>query len=62
MILDKLTLRNFCLFHGKQLLDLSPGRRNGKGRRCCALLRAGAEPRGGGVCHGSSGDGGKRAD
>jgi DNA sulfur modification protein DndD len=32
MILDKLTLRNFCLFRGKQVLDLSPGKRNGKRR------------------------------
>jgi DNA sulfur modification protein DndD len=32
MILNTLTLRNFCLFRGKQVLDLSPGKRNGKRR------------------------------
>ncbi len=32
MILDKLTLRNFCLFAGKQTFDLSPVQRNGKAR------------------------------
>ena len=29
MILERLTLRNFCLFHGNQVFDLTPGRRNG---------------------------------
>ncbi len=29
MILDQLTLRNFCLYHGKQVFDLKPVHRNG---------------------------------
>ena len=32
MILDKLTLRNFCLFRGQQVFDLSPVQRQGKRR------------------------------
>jgi DNA sulfur modification protein DndD len=32
MILDKLTLRNFCLFRGKQTFNLAPAKRNGKKR------------------------------
>ena len=32
MILQQLTLRNFCLFHGTQALDLSPAHRYGKSR------------------------------
>jgi DNA sulfur modification protein DndD len=32
MILEQLTLRNFCLFQGKQVFDLTPGERNGKRR------------------------------
>src|ERR1700676_3599593 len=30
MILEQLTLRNFCLFRGEQVFDLTPGRRNGR--------------------------------
>src|SRR5271163_2897121 len=30
MILEQLTVRNFCLFHGKQVFNLAPDRRNGK--------------------------------
>jgi DNA sulfur modification protein DndD len=30
MILDELTLRNFCLFGGEQVLNLAPARRGGK--------------------------------
>jgi DNA sulfur modification protein DndD len=30
MILEQLTLRNFCLFHGEQVFDLTPARRNGQ--------------------------------
>src|SRR5580700_12026515 len=30
MILEQLTLRNFCLFRGEQVFDLTPVRRNGK--------------------------------
>jgi len=30
MILEQLTLRNFCLFHGEQVFDLAPARRNGR--------------------------------
>lgn len=30
MILEHLTLRNFCLFHGEQVFGLTPGRRNGR--------------------------------
>src|ERR1700732_5124385 len=30
MILKQLTLRNFCLFRGEQVFDLTPGRRNGR--------------------------------
>jgi DNA sulfur modification protein DndD len=30
MILEQLTLRNFCLFRGEQVFNLTPGRRNGK--------------------------------
>jgi len=29
MILERLTLRNFCLFRGEQTFTLTPGRRNG---------------------------------
>jgi DNA sulfur modification protein DndD len=32
MILEQLTLRNFGLFHGKQVIDLAPVERNGKRR------------------------------
>lgn len=32
MMLDRLTLRNFCLFRGKQVLDLAPARKNGRRR------------------------------
>ena len=32
MILDKLTLRNFCLFRGRQTFNLAPAQRNGKKR------------------------------
>ena len=32
MILEQLTVHNFCLFRGQQILDLSPGQRNGKRR------------------------------
>src|SRR5712691_3468734 len=30
MILEQLTVRNFCLFRGEQVFDLTPGRRNGR--------------------------------
>ena len=30
MILEQLTLRNYCLFRGEQVFDLRPGRRNGR--------------------------------
>jgi DNA sulfur modification protein DndD len=30
MILEQLTLRNFCLFRGEQVFTLTPGQRNGK--------------------------------
>src|SRR5579871_2342091 len=30
MILEQLTLRNFCLFRGEQVFDLTPDRRNGR--------------------------------
>src|SRR5438067_1900682 len=30
MILEQLTLRNFCLFAGEQMFDPRPGRRNGR--------------------------------
>jgi len=30
MILEQLTVRNFCLFRGEQVFTLTPGRRNGK--------------------------------
>jgi len=30
MILEQLTLRNFCLFAGEQVFDLRPGRRDGR--------------------------------
>src|SRR5258705_8894882 len=30
MILQQLTLRNFCLYQGEHLLDLSPGRRRNR--------------------------------
>jgi DNA sulfur modification protein DndD len=30
MILEQLTLHNFCLFRGEQVFDLTPGRRNGR--------------------------------
>src|ERR1700731_980657 len=29
MILEQLTLDNFCLYRGRQVLDLTPGRRGG---------------------------------
>src|SRR5438105_4930306 len=32
MILQQLTLRNFCLFQGKQVLDLAPAHRYGASR------------------------------
>lgn len=32
MILEQLTLTNFCLYAGEQALNLAPGRRNGKAR------------------------------
>jgi hypothetical protein len=30
MILEQLTLDNFCLYGGRQVFDLTPGRRGGK--------------------------------